>query len=350
MLTTLVALAALTSSAPIKLEPVGDQWIVRAVDAGESALSVTLDANDRELPSVLGSQTTQGRDRIFTPRFSFQPGMRYRAVVANRTPLVFEIPSTLEAPRIATQPRVAHVYPSAPVLPENQLKFYIEFATPMTRGDAYRRIRLLDADERPMAAPFLELDEELWDVRLQRFTLYFDPGRVKSDLVPNREVGSPLRSGQRYTLIVEAGWQDAQGNATTSAYRKSFAVGPRDEKSPNPSQWHVHAPAAGSLAPLTLEFTEPLEHALALRMIEVHDANNRALAGKAQLTHDETRWSFTPEQAWAGGRYFLVIDAMLEDLAGNKVSRPFEVAIRSDAERNAAPTSVSIPVDIGAMQ
>src|SRR5687767_9575461 len=121
MLTTLVALAALTGSMPITLEPVGDAWIIRAAGAGDDALSVTLDSGERDLPPVLGSQTTQGRDRIFTPRFPFQPGVRYRAVIAGHAPLVFEIPKT----RTASQPGVTHVYPSATVLPENQLKFYI---------------------------------------------------------------------------------------------------------------------------------------------------------------------------------------------------------------------------------
>jgi hypothetical protein len=344
MLTTLVALAALTGSMPITLEPVGDAWIIRAAGAGDDALSVTLDSGERDLPPVLGSQTTQGRDRIFTPRFPFQPGVRYRAVIAGHAPLVFEIPKT----RTASQPGVTHVYPSATVLPENQLKFYIEFATPMTRGEAYRRIRLHDANDRPIELPFLELTEELWDERLQRFTLYFDPGRVKSDLVPNREVGSPLHAGRRYTLVVAAGWKDAQGTAIPSDYRKSFTVGARDEESPDPKRWRLQAPRSGSLETLTIDFAEPLEQALALRMIEIRDPLNSAVAGEVKLAQEERRWSFTPERAWTPGAYAIVVDATLEDLAGNKVSRPFEVAIRSAVERKAAPTSVSIPMQIGA--
>jgi hypothetical protein len=340
---TLIALATLAGST-IKLEPVGDQWIVRAMNAGDAALSVGVESAGSDLPPLLGTQTTVGRDRIFTPRFPLQPGVRYRAVVANGSSFVFEIPA---ATRSASQPKVATVYPTAAVLPENQLKLYLEFATPMTRGEAYRRIRLLDADGRPIELPFLELDEELWDARLQRLTLYFDPGRVKSDLVPNRALGSPLRAGQRYTLVVTPGWKDAQGQVTTSEFRKAFSVGPRDAASPDPAQWRIHTPAPGSRGPIAIDFSEPMEHALATRMIEVRDATNRIIAGEIVLGREESHWSFTPDEAWTAGRYSLVVDAALEDLAGNKVSRPFEVGIRTDEQRKAAPTSVSVPIRIG---
>ncbi len=73
---------------------------------------------------------------------------------------------------------VAAVYPSAQVLPENLLRFYIQFSAPMSRGEAYRHIHLLDAVGKPVPDPFLELDEELWSGDGCRFTLLFDPGRI----------------------------------------------------------------------------------------------------------------------------------------------------------------------------
>ena len=35
-------------------------------------------------------------------------------------------------------------------------------------------------------------------------------------------------------------------------------------------------------------------------------------------------WTFTPTGAWQAGHYNLVAFAMLEDLAGNRIGRPFE--------------------------
>ncbi len=49
---------------------------------------------------------------------------------------------------------VTEVYPSAAVLPENLLRFYIQFSAPMSRGEAYRRIKLLDAGGKPVDGRF----------------------------------------------------------------------------------------------------------------------------------------------------------------------------------------------------
>ncbi len=72
---------------------------------------------------------------------------------------------------------MTRIYPSAGRLARrNQLKFYIHFSAPMSRGEAYRRIHLLDAEGQVLEAVFLELGEELWDPPMQRFTLLCDPG------------------------------------------------------------------------------------------------------------------------------------------------------------------------------
>jgi hypothetical protein len=90
-------------------------------------------------------------------------------------------------PRPATL--VESVSPSAEVLPENLLRFYFQFSAPMSRGEAYSHIRLLNAAGRAVADPFLELNEELWSGDGRRFTLLFDPGRIKRGLKPREEVG-----------------------------------------------------------------------------------------------------------------------------------------------------------------
>ena len=92
--------------------------------------------------------------------------------------------------------RVAAVYPSRDFLPENLLHFYIHFSAPMSRGEAYQRIKLIDSTGKPVDAPFLELDEELWSPDGTRFTLIFDPGRIKRGLRPREEVGTGAGVGQ----------------------------------------------------------------------------------------------------------------------------------------------------------
>src|SRR5262249_56091734 len=98
---------------------------------------------------------------------------------------------TFLLPKPETVPTVVeHVYPSRKELPENLLRFYFHFSAPMSRGDVYQYIRLLDAAGKPIEAPFLELEQELWDESGRRFTLLIDPGRIKRGLKP-REEGGP---------------------------------------------------------------------------------------------------------------------------------------------------------------
>src|SRR5260370_1316673 len=73
--------------------------------------------------------------------------------------------------------------------PENDLKFYIHFSAPMSRGDSYKRIKLPDEKGKALDMPFLELDQDLWDSAAQRLTVFCDPGRIKRGLKPREEFG-----------------------------------------------------------------------------------------------------------------------------------------------------------------
>ena len=98
---------------------------------------------------------------------------------------------------------VEHVYPSADVLPSNQLRLYIYFSAAMSRGEAEQRIHILDADGKVLRGVFLP-GQELWDPMNRRLTMTFDPGRIKRDLTSNRAMGPPIADGRRYTLVIEA--------------------------------------------------------------------------------------------------------------------------------------------------
>jgi hypothetical protein len=76
--------------------------------------------------------------------------------------------------------------------------------------------------------PFLEIDEELWDKQQQRLTVLFDPGRIKSGVTPNQEVGMALKTGHKYTLVVDEDWKDAKEIPLKATFKKTFSVGPAD--------------------------------------------------------------------------------------------------------------------------
>src|SRR2546425_13124120 len=113
----------------------------------------------------------------------------------------------------------------------------------MSEGDCYRHIKLLDAKGKAVDLPFLELDQELWDAAGKRFTLFFDPGRIKRGLKPREDVGPALEEGKSYVLVIDKEWEDAKGNPLKETFRKTFRVGSPDDRPPDPKTWNVQAPA-----------------------------------------------------------------------------------------------------------
>jgi hypothetical protein len=318
-------------------------------------LAVRLDRKDsNELPPMLGSWRVAGDRLRFEPRYSLAPGVRYRVVLdPNRLPSGAgrkqpAIETVVSLPKPQTPPtKVVQVYPSSDVLPENQLRFYLHFSAPMSRGEAYRRVHLLGEDGKEVPTPFLELDEELWDGEGKRFTLFFDPGRVKRGLRPREDVGPTLIEGKRYTLVIDRDWQDANSNPLAEPYRKAFrAVAPVDAVV-DPKTWKLTAPGVDTQAPLTLNFPRPLDNALARRLLTITDADGAPVAGMIDLTDAEKTWRFTPQRPWRSGNYQVVIDTRLEDLAGNNVARPFEVDVFRPVERQIKTETVTLPFRVG---
>ena len=241
---------------------------------------------------------------------------------------------------------VTQVYPSADALPENLLKFYLHFSAPMSRGDSYRHIRLVQQNGAVVELPFLELDQELWDRRQKRLTLLLDPGRIKRGLKPHDEVGPILKPGQRYTLEIDAHWLDAKSVPLVRSFRKTFRVLEHDVQSPDPHRWRVTSPYADTREPLSVTFSEPLDHALLLRLLSVRDPGGEILDGEFRITSNETRCQFTPARPWEAGSYRLVVDTLLEDLAGNSIARPFEVDLQKAASSSPPPRRVDIPFSV----
>ena len=308
-----------------------------------------------EPPPVIGSYRIEANTLIFEPRFPLSAGLRFRAVFeparlpgsnpAQAKAIVahFTIP---KAPSTPTA-KVHHVYPTNDVLPENLLKFYIHFSAPMSKGEAYQHIHLIGSGSKEVDLPFLRLEEELWNRDQTRFTLFFDPGRIKRGLKPREEVGPALEEGKSYTLVIDRDWADAQGNPLTESFRKSFRAGPPDDNPIDPKDWKLQTPAAGSLAPLDVTFSKPLDHALLERVIAVTDSADHELQGTITITEKETHWSFTPKQSWQADGYNLTVETTLEDLAGNSIGRPFEIDVFHPIQRQVRSETVKIPFKVG---
>lgn len=307
--------------------------------------SETSAAGGIAMPPMAGAWSVAGNRLRFAPRFPFSRGVRYRAEFrpAGEAPAIafFELP----ADHISPTTTVLQVFPSADRLPENQLKFYVQFSAPMSRGGTYEHIRLRDAGGVAIELPFLELDEELWDPTMTRLTLLIDPGRIKRGVKPLEDVGPVFEVGKTYSLTIDAACRDAAGRVLRESFAKKIEIVLADRTPPDAARWKISPPAAGTRDALVVEFDEPMDHALALRLIGV--AGEKAgkllpLPGEATLGGNEQRWIFMPAQPWSAGAHRLTIQTTIEDLAGNNIGKAFDVDLAEAGQQRPASETVGV--------
>ena len=322
-------------------QPTEEQWrrILRAHAASE------------ERPAMLGRTVADDSGLRFEPSFPLRRGLRYVAVfvpdeitkllgILDDLGPVLRHELDLEATHGPPSTSLVAAFPSADELPENLLRFYLHFSAPMQQGDSYRHIQILDSAGNTVQDAFIELDHELWSPRGTRFTLLFDPGRLKSGLKPRRDVGPALESQHDFVLIVSAEWPDSRGRGLVAGFRKSFSVTPPDHESPRPTLWEVTSPPAASRRPLEVRFAEPLDEALLHHTLWILDEEGERVSGDVEIADGERLWRYRPGEPWKEGRYLLQVNPRLEDRAGNSIAKPFEV----DLSRSEAPELSDQPV------
>jgi hypothetical protein len=312
-------------------------------DAWTAVLKVAVTAD--QAPMV-GQYTIEGGRVRFTPMFPLDPGRQYH--VTFTAPGAAPITATVALPAPDTTPKtfVAQVYPTADVVPENQLRFYIQFSQPMGTRGGLDFIHLLDEAGTEVKDPFLPLDGEFWNDDRTRYTVFFDPGRQKRGIAPIDAMGRSLTAGKSYTLVIDTEWRDGHGLPLKQVFRRAFKAGPPDEKPLDPKAWQITTPPAGTDAPLTIAFPEPLDHGLLLRALGVLGPNGKPMEGEVKVGTHELTWSFTPADPWKAGAYNVLAFAMLEDLAGNRIGRAFEVDRFDRADKSSEPERTLIPFAI----
>ena len=304
--------------------------------------------DEDELPEaetipMAGEYEWEGETVQFEPLFGFEPGVSFQAAFRfskfvlrlkrrggkNLTDYSSLQPMVLKfgGARLDQVPvtKVESVFPSRAVLPENLLKFYLHFSRPMSLGTRHQHIHLFRENGSEVVAPFLQLDEELWDPEGRRMTLLIDPGRVKSGLLPRDEVGPALEEGKEFRLVVDAAWPDAEGLPLVASFSKQFRVVAPDTESPRVSAWNLKLPMSRTRDDLVVLFPEPLDHALLTRVLWVEDSAGRVIKGITRVTDAEKSWRLSPDQDWLPGIYRLCVENSLEDLAGNSLGKLFEV-------------------------
>lgn len=231
------------------------------------------------------------------------------------------------APGIA---QVTQVYPSADVLPENLLRFYVYFSEPMARGGIWDSVVLLDETGEVVPGAFIENKFDLWSPDDRRLTVLFDPGRVKTGLVAHNTLGRALEPGKAYSLQVRSSAKTRSGCTLARSYKKPFVAAKADFEAPDLAKWQVQAPMADSTEPLLVKLNGPMDHVSLAYRVRITDDAGAKLGGSLRLGPDEQEWIFTPRDPWANANYRIEVDTTLEDIAGNRLTGLFDRPLDSD--------------------
>ncbi|WP_020474094.1 hypothetical protein [Zavarzinella formosa] len=272
-------------------------------------------------PAIAGEWKALGREAsAFLPKYPFQPGGKYRVFFNEKTKFA---DVTIPDERDKTRPVLTQVFPSGDQIPENTLRFYLVFSKPMSRGDVYSRIRVLDENAKAVDQPFLIIDEELWDADQKRLTLLVDPGRIKQEVKPRLDLGPVFQSGKKFTIVIDGNWPDSNDVPLGNDWRRVVTATPPQTKAPTPKDWKIVPPTRPGEA-LSITFPVAMDEALLMNCLTVLETDGKEMAGKITLDKQETVWRFSPAQPWKNGDHQIRLNWKLEDVSGNAIDRPFE--------------------------
>ena len=270
--------------------------------------------------SVLGTFTEKKGRLTFNPVIPFTSGESYEIRKDSIVMTEFTIP-VLEN---HISPTVEHIYPTSSILPENLLKMYFVFSEPMQEvGNILDYITIINKTKDLEEEVFLNLESELWNKEHTILTLWLDPGRIKTDLIPNKEKGLPILDGNRYALTISKELKSAKGIPIATDYIKNFKVTKRDKQKPSLTDWKLTVPAKNTTTALSISLDEALDAILLKETILMY-YKDKKIEGDFSLSDNETLIHFKPKDQWQSGQYQIIVSSILEDLAGNNLNRLFD--------------------------
>lgn len=283
--------------------------------------------NSHSGPKIIGSSSSLDGMIHFSPLID----LTYR-----QTYFIFKLDKIIDSvyvpvPPGISPPELKAIYPSADTLPQNLLKMYFVFTKPMAEG-AWHAIDLITVTQQgDTLLPFLDLQPELWNEDRTRLTLWLDPGRIKSGLIPNLELGLPLNPGS-HLITVSDEWADEYGLTLSHTFSKTIYIIKKDSQKPDPKNWQIIRPAENTVEPLEVIFDEPLDYVLASEGIIIYGEAGKVIAGSFYISEGEKSGVFLPEGKWQDQIYRIRLDAIIEDCCGNNLNRLFEEPVNNQKE------------------
>ena len=297
-------------------------------DSGNSDFNVFL----KSAPNtpVLGEFTSEGTTTTFRPIVPFEAGQTYLLKGGRLAVGEFTV-NRIEG---ISKPKLLAIYPSTDTVPQNLLKMYFVFSEPMQEvGKALDFVSVTNLNTQEEVSVFLELPTELWNEDHTQLTLWLDPGRIKTGLIPNKEKGLPILEGNRYEIKLSPRWQSAQGIALAKEFVKQITVVESDLKKPSLDNWKLEMPKHSTRETLKIHFGEPMDAMLGAAVLQISHADEIAMvAGDYSLRAQERVLEFMPEEEWRRGDYTITVTRHLEDLAGNSPMHLFDTEVSLDAE------------------
>lgn len=326
-------LVFLVSCQPKKEEP----KIIIDFSEKKQAVSINFKASNNDqnysvrlkgsITTMFGSFTSNENRVLFTPIIPFSSGESYEILNDDSLFLEFSIPKTFNSKK----PKLLGIFPKLDTVPENLLKMYFVFDTPMQQSQSTLEfIKVYEKNEGKEVSIFLPLENELWNTNRTELTLWLDPGRIKKDLIPNKKKGIPIKEGNSYELVVDASLQNENGISLGKSVVKQFYVSQRDTELPSINNWKLTVPTKGTKEALGISFGESLDGMLIEESIQVVTSDTEVLAGGMLVSKKGNNVLFVPSMAWEKGRYSLIIDSTFEDLAGNNFNRLFDTDLQKN--------------------
>ena len=164
-------------------------------------------------------------------------------------------------------------------------------------------------------------------------------------------MGRPLRAGETITLVVKNDWLDARACRSPRSSGAYYRVGAADERALDTVGVARGAARGGHAGARDVTFPKALDHGLLQRALGVTRIGT-PVPGNAGSTTRQTRWRFAPRDAWQAGDYTVEVLPILEDVAGNRIGRAFEVTsspsgARARRERPADLAAISNSLILG---
>ncbi len=228
------------------------------------------------------------------------------------------------------------MYPSSPVLPANQLKLYIVFFRP----DARRRFLADSSFNRSRRQARLFALCRAGALESRQYQAHPDFRSRPHQTRRQAKCGSRAGASGRKALYADhrpGSSRMLSGRLLAEPFRHQFAVGADERRAVDTALWKLSQPKAGTTDPLIIRFDRPLDHALLSDAFQIP-----GVSGVATVGPGETEWRFQPKQPWRRGAHRVIVDMALEDLAGNRIGRPFDVDTMTNPTERITKQSTSL--------